>query len=281
MRLGQEERMMAADVVSLSRDLRDRLLEERLRVVESTRGRFQGRKALEQAARRPYDPYRERASALADLERMLGLIDDAERDERIVQAYLDDEDTSKVGRAMARALATRDAKQVYELVREYAPAQIGRLDDVECVREIRRKRAERARARSGRDEYPAERESVLARLPRWREARYLAAQLVSVFRCTTHGHETTILPALRGREGAASSVELTSPNRLDSIRYPNAYRRQGGMVRCSKHIFRVSTRILDEDTRRLNAGAPPGVVYLSAHVRVRQGVGTSLVVERV
>jgi hypothetical protein len=108
MRLGQEERMMAADVVSLSRDLRDRLLEERLRVVEATRGRFQGRRALEKKAQNVHIDYRERACALANLELRLGLIDEIERDERIVQAYLDDETISPEIRAFADALK-RDA----------------------------------------------------------------------------------------------------------------------------------------------------------------------------
>jgi hypothetical protein len=270
---------MTCDVVVLSRELRDRVFDERLRACQAIRQRFAGRLDLERTASNTYYSYRDRASALAKLEWMLHIIDDVERDKRIVRAYCDDLSTPHHVRALAQALERRDRKTIYKILQAEGD-RVGHLVEVECVRQIlakRAERAERARLRRMRDEYPTSRESVLARLPRWQEARALTEKLVYQFRTTRHGHETRILPALRGCESARSGIGIEAPHRLQSIRYPGAY---GWRVHCSWHEFYISTHILDKDVCALNNAAPRGILYLSSKVRVRQGRGTSLVVER-
>lgn len=98
-----------------------------------------------------------------------------------------------------------------------------------------------------------------------------AALACARFRETLHGSDTTIRLVPPGAEGAVSTTTTVNPR---DVGLPNAYARKGFHVTTSQHVWAVSRAILD---------APPasaGLLYLTPTLRVRQGRGTALVVER-
>lgn len=94
------------------------------------------------------------------------------------------------------------------------------------------------------------------------------------FRHATHSHDETISIVARGQEGCSSE---SSSAWASDVGLPNAYSRKGFRVATSKHAWRVSAEIFRVAP---GARAESGLVYLSPTIRVRQGRGTSLVVER-
>lgn len=134
---------------------------------------------------------------------------------------------------------------------------------------IRRLREERAARRSVSDPLAARQPGHYRR--RAIQRRLRAALRVAGLRTTRHGHDTVVHVVAAGEEGATSTTLYASPQ---SLGLPRAYARVAYRVACSLHEWRVSERLL---------AAPPserGFVYLAPDVRVRNGRGTSLVVER-
>jgi hypothetical protein len=138
-------------------------------------------------------------------------------------------------------------------------------------------RAQRAAARAVQPR-PALSER-LRRLPRMRAALVEAERVVdaSGLRVATHGHRDRYTPVLRGREGASSD---TGSSRPQDVGLGRSYARVAFTVTTSAHCWSVSAAILDPEVQRANAAAGVGIVYLATDTRVRNGRGTSLVVER-
>jgi len=137
-----------------------------------------------------------------------------------------------------------------------------------------RRQAEVRAARAQRPNY----DRISERTPggaekRLRKVAFERALAVARFRSSTHGAETKIKLVGRGQEGATSTTTKTSPQKVG---LPNAYSRKAFFVVCSSHEFRVSAAFWSVADR-----VEPGVVWLTPELRVRQGRGTSLVVERV
>jgi len=93
-------------------------------------------------------------------------------------------------------------------------------------------------------------------------------------RTARHSHDTTIEIVEPGSEGATSISDQARPS---SVGLSNAYAKKGFWVATSEHTFRVSRDFL---ATPCESRAETGVLYLSPTCRVRQGRGTSLVVER-
>lgn len=198
---------------------------------------------------------------------------------RLVAAYLNAPRFR--GRAQCYRLAVtgdRTAQRALELSKEHRLREAlrgGFSEDVlralalgEVIR-AERLRAERAARRQGGDPL-ARREPGQARQ---RAALTLLRRALerAEFRAATHRHETVVRLVEEGAESASSSTTSVRPTTLG---LPQAYAKVAYWVTTSLHEWQVSTRIL---------GAPSagrGVVYLSRELRVRQGRGTSLVVER-
>jgi hypothetical protein len=110
-----------------------------------------------------------------------------------------------------------------------------------------------------------------------RYAAMIAERLISKadFRTATHSHEVEIAIVEPGREGASSSTAQARPS---DVGLPNAYAKQGFFVTTSTHSYSISIdAILDPVVRQATTR---GHLYLRPDLRVVQGRGTSLVVER-
>lgn len=94
------------------------------------------------------------------------------------------------------------------------------------------------------------------------------------FRTATHMHETHVLLVERGQERASSTNGTVSSRTAGKC---NAYAKKAFYVATSEHEYRISA-----DFWRVPKGerALAGKLYLSPTVRVRQGRGASLVMER-
>jgi hypothetical protein len=202
---------------------------EILAACDAIRTRFAGRAKLRDLASRD-------AIARAELQRRLGLIDDAT--------------FAGLERAALRVAATGGKSGWFAFNR---------------LAEIRENRA-KAKARPA-DRKPGHVQSVIV------DRRFREALAAAGIRATTHGHEDVFVSVPVGAEGAISETSTIWPNQLG---LPNSYKYP---VTCSTHTWLISPAVLRPEVRALNARCPSGIVYLSATVRVRQGRGTSLVVE--
>jgi hypothetical protein len=137
-----------------------------------------------------------------------------------------------------------------------------------------KKHANRVSARKG--------DVLASRKPRHAErviVKRRAKQLVTsaMFSTATHGHTLTFEIVEPGAERAVSSTEKVRPS---AVGLPNAYARKAFWVTLSQHDFEMSAEILSASVKVLNDAAPCGILYLRADLRVRQGRGTALVMER-
>jgi hypothetical protein len=127
-----------------------------------------------------------------------------------------------------------------------------------------RKRLERSAARC---DFLAERKPGEARTRATFEIFY-QRRAVAGFRVTKHGHESRIVIVEPGRETVDAHTCRVWPRHVG---LPDHYRYR---VTCSEHVWHISPRILAAPP------AAPGILYLAPNVRVRQGRGTDLVLER-
>jgi hypothetical protein len=264
--------------------------ESRYQAALLAKGRFVGRAVLESAAAGTGA----RADvALADLRRRLGL--SADDGEQVVAAralsdallatrrhlapkLIDDLLALPHDRRWARVMrAAWNSKLPYRYSADLdaiytAAEQIAAI--VDSVAYTRRKEllASRAIARKG-DVLATRRPEHAVRVIAKRRLR----ELIGAFRTSTHGAEVLVASVEPGEEGAESSTESVAPR---DVGLPNAYARVAYHVTTSTHKWRVSRAILSSEVRALNDAAPRSVVYLRTDLRVRQGRGTALVVER-
>jgi hypothetical protein len=240
---------------------------ERLVACSLVRTRFRGRAELERAAKR--DPI-----ALARLEVRLGLapesaIRDAEDEE--IEHHLRECVAIGLSHA-ARLLALSRRERRGWAARDRLARGYPVLREIwERAEELRQERRER---RSG-DELARRRPGNVARRVAVRRAEEL--YLFARFRGATHGHEWGVQVVERGEEGASSSTDQVHPQ---EVGLPAAYARKGYWVTQSEHTIRVSTEILCLDREWLRDQAGQGLLYLRHDLRVVQGRGTALRVER-
>jgi hypothetical protein len=249
----------------------------RLSLCQLVRTRFRGRKTLEVEAQSGSE------LALAELEVRLGLADEARLDEtRLWVAarrwrgspeligYLLCPDDHRARRAMAaRRYAT--AEEPERLLASPRVVIARALAPDECL-DIDAKRAERARRRELRDK-------LAKRPPRYAERAIIKQRAREAYdraklRAATHDHTIAIKIVEPGDEGARSSTHQVRPG---TVGLPAAYARKGYWVTTSEHVIRASRAILDPVVQALTE---LGYLYLTRDVRVRNGRGTTLVVER-
>jgi hypothetical protein len=246
----------------------------RLALCRLVRTRFRGRADLERAASRGEE------LALVELEVRLGLADESRLDEaRLAAAARRWNCAEMIGYLLCptdhrarRAMAARRYATASETKRTWERIWIARaLAPDECA-EVDAKRAERTRRRKLRDKLaerpPRYAEYVVVRR-RAREA-YERARL----RSTTHGRTVYVGVVGPGCEGAYSSTDRCRPSELG---LPSSYARKAYWVTTSHHTIYASREILRPEVQALTE---PGYLYLSPTVRVRNGRGTELVVER-
>lgn len=159
------------------------------------------------------------------------------------------------------AAVREDVRRAVDVLRRYDPATAERMARSLALREARRTARladPLARRQPGR----------AVRALAWRRAE--AARKVAGFRVAAHGHTDRMASVEPGDEYAEAEVTHVRPTEAG---LPSSY---GYRVAQSTHTWWVSTRILDVpvDAHR------PGVLYLAPDVRVRQGRGTTLRVER-
>ena len=165
--------------------------------------------------------------------------------------------------AAARLYASGGDKQICQWV---AFDACGAIDSLRLARKA-------ARDRTG--------DKLFARMPGYAEhviARRRAARLIKAagFRGATHSHSWTIVTVERGQERAVSTTGSVRPQ---DVGLSNAYARKAFFVTTSEHVWYVSTAILTPDVRALNEHAQD-MVYLTTELRVVQGRGTSLTMQR-
>jgi len=97
------------------------------------------------------------------------------------------------------------------------------------------------------------------------------------FRTTKHAHTEAFEVVEPGQEGVSSSAGTMGARDAGMSK---AYQRAARTVAFSEHRWRASRAILTPAIRALNSGWNTGLVYLRPDLRIRQGRGTSLVVER-
>jgi hypothetical protein len=270
--------------------------ESRYQAALLAKGRFVGRADLERAAGalpNGHPLYVARADvALADLRRRVGLTtDDGEvvaaarilsdldlaGHRRNAPALVDDLLSLPHDRRWARVMrALPDSKLPYRYSADLdalytAAEQVAILVDPAAYARRKGLRASRKVAREG-DALATRRPEHAVRVIAKRRLR----ELIGAFRTSTHGAETHVSSVEPGEEGAKSSTESVAPR---DVGLSNAYSRVAYSVTTSSHEWRVSRAILSAEVRALNDAAPRGVVYLRVDLRVRQGRGTSLVVE--
>jgi hypothetical protein len=246
----------------------------RLALCRLVRTRFRGRAELERrAAVSDVD--------LAELEVRLGLADEARLDEarlaRAVRRWGSSEEMigyllCPTDHRARRAMAARRYATSAETERTWERVEIARaLAPDECL-EVDARRAERARRRKLRDELAARKPRHAERVVIERRAReaYSRARL----RGATHGHTVVLGVVDVGCEGAYSSTDRCRPS---EVGLPSSYAQKAYWVTTSEHRICASREILRPEVQALTE---PGYLYLSPTVRVRNGRGTALVVER-
>jgi hypothetical protein len=97
------------------------------------------------------------------------------------------------------------------------------------------------------------------------------------FRTTKHAHTEALEVVEPGHEGVSSFAGTMGAREAGMSK---AYQRAARTVAYSEHRWRASRAILTPEVRALNSGRNTGLVYLRPDLRIRQGRGTSLVVER-
>lgn len=136
--------------------------------------------------------------------------------------------------------------------------------------DIEKRRGELQERRGAVPEDPVERRrpgNVAERYPR---LALEAALRQAGFRTATHDHKTTISVVQPGEEGVRTESGHTKPTWMSS-----AYQKKAFKVATSRHHWKVSTRI-----GRVRKKWDGKYLWLTPTLRVRQGRGTSLVVER-
>ncbi len=125
----------------------------------------------------------------------------------------------------------------------------------------------------------AKADALAARLPgnvpaRALRAAFHAALRTASFRECTNGHETTLHLVDVGHEGAEGGADRVSAR---SAGMSHAYCRKAYTVSVSEHTFKVSRAFwaIPKAER-----AAHGLLYLSPELRVKQGRGAALVVQR-
>jgi hypothetical protein len=259
--------------------------EARLAGCALVRTRFAGRAALEREARRGSDV------ALAALEARLGLITEDERRERVLASALRVRRHTCAGyiaacptcRAIRFALATPREREWLAKARVAAATREWRLNaDLErawlgplAAVEIEELVCKRRQASKQTD-------PLATRKPRYAEREIIVRRVAELyadaqFRVAIHGHEAVFAAVEPGSEYANSTVDHVRPS---EVGLPNSYAQHGYWVAQSTHEIGASARILYAEVRELNRHAPRGVLYLSENVRIVQGPGTALRVER-
>jgi hypothetical protein len=171
--------------------------------------------------------------------------------------------------AVAALLATPRERMILALRGDLSPDVLAavRTADIDAAEQVR---ADRRRSQA-RDRDPlADRQPGKARF-RAAYAKLKTALTTAEFRGCRNGHETKIVSVARGSEYARSATFEFSSR---SVGMSAAYCRRQWHVTVSEHEIGWSTAIL---------GAPvsvPGCLYLTRDLRVRQGRGSSLVMER-
>lgn len=226
--------------------------EARLLACDLVRTRFPGRAAMRVAADTSPGtaPRLAQSCALVRLERRLGL---AVASELTALAAVE--------RAAVRRYATADRDPA---ARDLAPEACAEIDALRVARLA--PRGDKIGAR-----LPGHAQRVIVR----RRAKALLR--AASFRSATHAHTSRVLAVELGEEGAVS-VSDSMPSAAAGM--GAAYCSAAYRVATSSHTWSVSAALLSSEVRILQAEAPRGVVYLRVDLRVRQGRGTSLVVER-
>lgn len=248
---------------------------ERLASCALIRTRFAGRAELERSA------MRSRVS-LAKLEVRLGLATEdailvARRERatilvtRLTGIYREAVGVLLVG----EDYETREAQasREYALARSAARVAVAQATAPWLCDQIDVKRTARKALAAATDPIAARQPGHIIRVIALRRAREQVARCS--FRTATHGHSEYFVRVVRGQEGASSDTVTDWPNRLGvSVAASYKYR-----VTQSTHTWRVSPASLDPEVRALNDSTHKAV-YLSYDVRVVQGRGTSLTVQR-
>jgi len=260
------------------------LLEERWQRACSARGRFAGRAELERKARGD-------VVALAKLELRLGLADEA-----AVEAARQD---SVTGRLVALATAHYTPLDERNEALGYLWAGPSRREHVAAVRYASATNEYAKRVASlvsygacaaieGKRTNRRHRRSTRAGDPLFARTSGYAAQQIAErrlrdlleragYREATHSHETRIASVARGEENVRSDTGSARPR---DVGLPNAYAKRGYFVTTSLHVWFVSPAILSPEVRALQALAPHATIYFRVDLRIVQGRGTSLTLQR-
>lgn len=153
----------------------------------------------------------------------------------------------------------------------YCVAQLVAPDECSAIDSLREQRAKARVVDPLAKRRPGYAEATIAQ--RRAESAIAAAR----FREATHQHRTRVHLCDRGSERASSATDKARPA---DVGLGKSYSDVGFWVTTSTHDWYVSPAILAAEVRTLNAEAPNGVVYLRADLRVVQGRGTALKVER-
>lgn len=260
-------------------------VEERLVACALVRTRFAGRAKLEREATCDL-------VALAQLEVRLGLataVDvEAARNEQatldlratiVVQSSRGEVHHRDAAEAFGYLLAGDDyAARTRMAVRRYATrveTYVSRRVARAACATVDALRANRAKLRTVVDPLAKRQPRAVEWIITARRAKELVA--AAGFREATHRHSTTVQVCDRGSESASSSTDRARPA---DVGLGKSYQNAAFWVTTSSHTWHVSAAILSPEVRALNASAPRGVVYLRPDLRVVQGRGTALKVER-